>query len=297
MARGAGIALKTVQLFLRAIEFCCAAVILALFSYFLAKLNINNLPINAYLKSIEGLSGAAIIYTALAILLVCFIGGLGFFAFIALILDLCFLGSFIYIAWETRHGAGSCSGYVKTPFGDGDATTTHTQGSLPSLRTACKMQTANFSVSIVAIFFFLLSAFVEIALWRHHKAEKKYGPSPANNYTTGFGRRKFWRRRNRGVEAAGIGAGVGAGAGGFAAEKHYNNDSLPTHATPADTRASYATDNTMVGPEPVVYNKYGHVGNGGVGDGYAAPTTNHLGTNYNETARVPAANELPTTRY
>lgn len=152
MARGAGIALKTIQLFLRAIEFCCAAVILALFSYFLAKLNINNIHINAYLKSIEGISGAAIIYTALAILLVCFVGGFGFFAFVGALLDLCFLGAFIYIAWETRHGADSCKGNVITPFGSGNAYTTQTQGSLPSLRTGCKMQTANFAVAIVAMY-------------------------------------------------------------------------------------------------------------------------------------------------
>ncbi|KAI9746370.1 MAG: hypothetical protein M1818_000082 [Claussenomyces sp. TS43310] len=304
MARGAGIALKTVQLFLRSIEFGCAAVILALFSYFLAKLNINHLDINAHLKSVEGISGAAIIYTVVCIALVCFLGGFAFFAFLAFFLDICFLGAFIYIAWETRAGASSCSGYVKTPIGDGNTHSTHTAGSLPSLRTACKMQTANFAVAIVAIVFFLLSAIVEIALWRHHKAESKYGPGPANNYTTGSGRRKFWQRKNRrGVEApaavAGAGVGAGAGAGAFTTEKdtYRNNDTLPVHAVAGDARTSYATDNTIVGPEPVVYNKYGHVGNGGVGDGYAAPPTNHYGTAYGETARLPEEHELSTAQY
>jgi hypothetical protein len=44
-------------------------------------------------------------------------------------------------------------------------------------------------------FFFLISAFSEIALWKHNKSERKWGPSPANNYTEGSkrSRGKFWR--------------------------------------------------------------------------------------------------------
>lgn len=36
-----------------------------------------------------------------------------------------------------------------------------------------------------------------LLLNRHHRKEKKYGPSPANNYTSGKGRTPFWKRRNR----------------------------------------------------------------------------------------------------
>lgn len=47
---------------------------------------------------------------------------------------------------------------------------------------------------------FLISAIVQVLLARHHKKEKRFGPSPANNYTRGSGA-KFWqrRRKNRGV--------------------------------------------------------------------------------------------------
>lgn len=52
----------------------------------------------------------------------------------------------------------------------------------------------------VSSFLFLISAIVQLALGRHHKKEKRFGPSPANNYTAGSGI-KFWqrRRKNRGL--------------------------------------------------------------------------------------------------
>jgi len=301
MVRGSGIALKTLQWFLRAVEFCCAAVVLAIFSYFLAKLSINHVDISSQLKAVEGISGIAICYTIIAVLLVCFIGGFGFFAFLAFILDIAFVGGFIYIAYENRSGASSCTGNVNTPFGSGDVSTT-TTGSLPTLRTGCKMQTASFAVSIVAILFFLLSALVEIALWRHHKSEKKYGPGPANGYTAGSGSRKFWQRRNRNVDATMASGGIG-----LEKPNHINSNSLPTHATPSDARASYQTDNTMVSPESAVYNKYAHAGNGGVANTYTSPAAGHVGTGYGETAHAPlggyqttgvtGVSELSSTRY
>lgn len=159
MARASGVALKTVQLFLRAIELCCAALVLSLFSYFLAKLSIAHLPISNYAKSIEGISGIAVVYTALSILLVCCLGGLKFFAFLGFILDICFMAGFVYIAFETRTGVSSCmSGYVDTPLGSGDVTKNdnslyalNADANLPSLSQSCRMETANFAVSIVAM--------------------------------------------------------------------------------------------------------------------------------------------------
>ncbi len=159
MVRGAGIVLKSIQWFLRAIEFCCAAVVLAIFSYFLATLHNHNLPIDNYIRSVEGLSGGAALYTLIGLVLLCFLGGFTVFAFIAFILDLLFVGAFIYIAYENRGGASSCNGFVNTPFGSGDDNTgqnevTAPQGGvtlLPSLRTACRLQTAVFAVSIVAM--------------------------------------------------------------------------------------------------------------------------------------------------
>jgi hypothetical protein len=290
MGRAAGLSIKLLQFFFRLVEFGCAAVILGIFSYYLATLHNHSLPINDYIRSIEGISGVAVLYTGCAIILLWCLGGFAFFAFLAVLLDLAFIGGFIYVAYETRGGASSCTGIVNTPFGTGDVDTNNSvsDGSggftaLPSLHTACRLQTAAFSVAIVAIIFFLISAVLEVAMWRHHKADKKYGPGPSNNYTTGSGssRLRFWQRRRRNNTMA------------SAYEKPVNANALPAHATPADVRTSYATDNTMVGagPEPVVHNKYGH---GGVNDGYLAPGTAAPGF---QTSGVTGAHHSPAVNY
>lgn len=63
-------------------------------------------------------------------------------------------------------------------------------------------------------FLFLISILFQILLARHHKREKRFGPSPANGYTSGS-RRRFWSRKKN--NAGGPGA-----------------DTLPGHPTPED---------------------------------------------------------------
>lgn len=158
MAFGGGLALKGVSFFLRIIEFCCAAIILGIFSYFLATLANHDLHIATYIRAVEGISGAAVLYTIFALLLVCCLGGIAFFSIIGMLLDLGFTGAFIYIAWATRGGAHSCRGYVNTPVGSGNTNFVNVvdQGSggftrLPSLHTACQLEKACFAVSIVGL--------------------------------------------------------------------------------------------------------------------------------------------------
>jgi hypothetical protein len=117
---------------------------------------------------------------------------------------------------------------------------------------------------------FLLSALIELALIRHHRKEKAFGPSPANNYTAGSTPRRirFWQRQHR-DEAA-------LAAGGLAAAEKRHPESLPAHSTPADVRNSYNTDNTAVGTE-APYNKYG---TGALGDGYTAPNVGYREPGY-----------------
>lgn len=151
-----GLALKGVSWFLRIIEFCCAAIILGIFSYFLAVLSRNNLPIATYIKAVEGIAGAGVLYTVLALLLVCCLGGFAFFSAIAMVLDFCFAGAFAYLAYATR-GGRSCSGSVYTPLGSGNVGTQNSvpgasDGTfirLPSLYTACRLNTACFAVAII----------------------------------------------------------------------------------------------------------------------------------------------------
>jgi hypothetical protein len=153
-----GVALKSLSWFLRIIEFCCAAIILGIFSYFLAALHNYDLSIDTYIRAVEGISGAAVLYTIFALLLVCCLGGIAFFSLLGMLLDLAFAGAFIYVAYATRGGDGSCSGFVNTPLGSGNTLVDNTvpNGSngftrLPSLYTACRLNTACFAVAIVGV--------------------------------------------------------------------------------------------------------------------------------------------------
>ncbi|EME48691.1 hypothetical protein DOTSEDRAFT_67657 [Dothistroma septosporum NZE10] len=231
-----GGALRLFQTFLYALEFCCAAVCIGVFSYFLAVLADRDTGIATQWKAVEGISGAAVLYLIFAVLLTCCLGGISIFAFIAIALDVCFVGGMIAIAVLTRHGASKCSGFVRTPLGDGPATTdssgygnfgTGQNENLTyavSLRTACKLNTAVFAVSIIAAFLFLITAGLQVALVRHHKKEKRYGPSPSNNYTSGFGKKKFWQRKPKDTTIR----DTELGAGGLAAP---GPDMRPSHET------------------------------------------------------------------
>jgi hypothetical protein len=207
MGLGGGI-LRFGQTGLRALELLASIVVLAIFSYYLAVLANHKLPIAQWIRAVTGISGAAVLYGFFGVFLTLCLGGIGFFAFIAVVLDICFVGCFVAVAYLTRGGAGSCSGDVHTPLGSGPANS-HAPGYgqngfgfgrgatvtyFPNLRQACRLETACFSVSIVNIFLFLVTAAVQVLLARHHRKEKRYGPSPANNYTSGSGRTPFWKR-------------------------------------------------------------------------------------------------------
>lgn len=95
-----------------------------------------------------------------------------------------------------------------------------------------------------------MSALVEFALVRNRRKEKRFGPGPANGYTSGYG-----SKRRRGIF-------------GFGRKRGMTNDSntLPEHTHPADVRDSYATEQTRVGDShgdgtaANGYNKYGESG-------------------------------------
>ena len=177
---------------LRVLEFACAAIVLGIYSYFLAVLAKHDVTIPTWEKAVEGMSGAGVIYTLFAVVLTLCLGGVRVFGFLGIVLDILFAGCFAAIAYYTRHGAGSCSGVVNTPIGTGlDNQEAPGAG---DFGYACTLNTACFAVSILAIFLFLISAVFNFLLIQHHKKEKRYGPSPSNNYTKGKGRKPFWRR-------------------------------------------------------------------------------------------------------
>jgi hypothetical protein len=69
-------------------------------------------------------------------------------------LDLLFAGAFIAIAVMTRHGAGSCSGFVRTPLGDGDSNSYKGwEGAVftPRLSMACRLNKVCFAVALIGV--------------------------------------------------------------------------------------------------------------------------------------------------
>lgn len=156
MVSKSGLALKLLQWFIRGIEFLCAAVVLGIFSYFLAALHNNGFDVPTWTKAVEGISGAGVLYTITGLLLLCCLAGHPITSSIAILLDICFIGAFAYVAYANRAGANSCSGSVNTPFGVGSGDnqisgSTNGFTKLPTYKEACKLETASFAVSIIAM--------------------------------------------------------------------------------------------------------------------------------------------------
>lgn len=156
MGAKSGFTLKLLQWFNRGIQFLCCALILALTSYFLAAMSNHNINIPINIRAVEGISGIGVIYSAFGVLLVCCIAGFTLTSFLAIVLDVAFVGAFIYVATVYRRGT-SCSGStVDTVFGSGapDARVSSNRNGgvpLPTYRTACRMETANLAVAIVVM--------------------------------------------------------------------------------------------------------------------------------------------------
>jgi len=194
------LSLKLLQWFIRFIQLCCGIVVLAITSYFMASQDNHDLPIHIWERAVEGISGSFIIYTIVCILTLCFFAGLKVIGFLYIILDIAFIGAFIYVAWSYRHGANSCSGNnVETPYDTGPAGENvgeymHvTGGWMPTFRQACRMEKSCLAVAIIAIIFLLFSILNEFALMRDRK---KAASDPATKTGTKKGLFGF-RRRNR----------------------------------------------------------------------------------------------------
>jgi len=234
--------IKVLQTLVYGLAFCASAAILGIYSYFLATQKTHHAGIPIKHRAIEGIGGSGVLYTIFAVILTCFLGGIPFFAFIGIILDILFVGGFIAIAILTKDGASSCkANFLNTPLGSG-ASDDHRgrNGAIytPSLHTICKLETAVFACAIIGAFLFLIAALMQLALGRRHQKDKRYGPSPANGYTSGTGRKGWFKRRgaraghDRTVKDAEIGA---IPAGGVAATNghHHTNgrDSYQTATT------------------------------------------------------------------
>ncbi|KAJ5329672.1 hypothetical protein N7452_010062 [Penicillium brevicompactum] len=252
-----GVILRFFNLFLRVLQFLDGAVILGIFSYYLAVLSRNNQHIATWVKAVEGLAGAATLYGLLGMILTCCLGGVAFFAFLGVALDVCFVGAMVAIAILTRKGVSQCTGTVDTPLGTGNANDDTFSKGL-TFGMTCKLEKVVFAVAIIGIFLFLVSILFQVLLARHHKREKRFGPSPTNNYTHGS-RGAFWRRNKNHPEATGAA------------------DTLPGHPTPHDVE---------MGAEPQNEKKWYSFGRNKntATNGATAPAANGAGYGYGNSA-------------
>ncbi|KAL8905351.1 MAG: hypothetical protein Q9207_002699 [Kuettlingeria erythrocarpa] len=225
MVSKAGVALKSVSTFLRVLELLGSLLILGICSYWMGVLSHRNSSIPTWMKAVEGISGGAVIYTAFAVILTFFLGGKTFFAFLGLLLDILFCGAMIAIAVLTRHGTHSCPARdAPSPIGAGN-------------RTSCRLETAVFAVAIILALHFLITAALEVLLKRVHAKEKRYGPGPSNNYTSGSGKKAPFWKRNRGPktthEAYGPGGFSTANGAGTTNKKQpfWKRNKKPVHDT------------------------------------------------------------------
>jgi hypothetical protein len=159
-----GVFLRISSVGIRILQCLASAVILGIFSYFLAVLSDHKMPTARWIRAVEGLSGAATLYALIGSFFTICLGGIMFFGFMAMVLDVCFIASMIAIAAMTHDGTQHCWGYVNTPLGSGQASTVVGYGTngfgigsnrnftyIPSLGFVCRLQKAAFAVSIITM--------------------------------------------------------------------------------------------------------------------------------------------------
>lgn len=144
-----GLVLRFFNLAIRILQTLDAAVILGIYSYFLAIQTKHNVEIPQWMRAVEGLSGAAALYGLLGCLFTCCLGGVAFFAFMAVVLDVAFVGAMVAIAVLTRDGPQNCQGHVDTPLGSG-ASKSDSAAQL-NFGLACQLEKVVFAVSIIGM--------------------------------------------------------------------------------------------------------------------------------------------------
>jgi hypothetical protein len=146
---------------------CAAGTIVGIYGYFLSYLSLDGSHISAWKKAIEGISGAAVLYTLINAIMTCCLNYRPAIAIISTILDVCFAAGFVVISVLTRQSASSCNGYLHTPLGSGVSYGTPPgsvgrEGMIPYLWFVCSLNKAVFAVSIVAMLPLISTAVLQL---------------------------------------------------------------------------------------------------------------------------------------
>lgn len=153
-----GAVLRVSATTIRMIQFLCSIVILGIFSYYLAVLVRHGDSVNTWIRAVEGMSGAAALYTLIAIVLTCFLGGIIVFAFLAILLDVLFIGCFVAIAIFTKGSVQNCAGVTSSTTGlnIGDLNI-DASGDQSYADKLCNLEKAAFILAIINVY---VSAFL-----------------------------------------------------------------------------------------------------------------------------------------
>lgn len=154
------LALNNLLWTIRSLQLLCATLVLAIFSYLLVALHEYGLQIDVDLRAVEGISGAAVLYTLINMLSQCCLAsGLGCMSPLAVVFDVGFMAGFIFVAVVNKNGAEACRGNTDSPFGRGqgqlgdEASWPNMDGLNSHFRphAACELQRASFFTSIIAM--------------------------------------------------------------------------------------------------------------------------------------------------
>ncbi|MCJ1366278.1 hypothetical protein MMC16_005406 [Acarospora aff. strigata] len=242
--------LKSTSTLIRVLELLISLFILGTFSYYIGVSRKHSFYIPNYVRAIEGIAGAAVLYTLFAVVLTVFLGAKKIFAMLGVLLDLLFCGAFIAVAVLARDGARRCRGVVNTPLGRGDVSTVGI-GGVP-VKRICRLQQAVFALAIINAILFLITAILQFLLGKQDKNEKRYSNDyHTNDYPTGEARGPFWKRGNT-TSTRDTDAELGTvGTAGLVTEKHHNHNNTTNHTTPAirPSHETGMTGSTMTSPD------------------------------------------------
>ncbi|KAG6252448.1 hypothetical protein E4U49_007722, partial [Claviceps purpurea] len=146
------LALRGLLCTIRSLQLLCATLVLAM------ALHEYGLQIDVGLRAVEGISGAAVLYTLINMLCQCCLtSGLGCMSPVAAVLDVGFMVGFIFVAMVNQNGAGACRGYTDSPFGrrqgqlGDEASWPNMDGLISHVHphVACELQRASSFISII----------------------------------------------------------------------------------------------------------------------------------------------------
>ena len=164
-----GILLRFGGVINRILQLIFSIISVGIYAYFVSNIREAGFRPSNWTGAILGISTASAIYTLFGIVFTLCLGA-NFFGSLAIILDVAFIGAFIFVAYATRAARHSCSGYVATPLGAGSAGSETGLTIATSLRRACQMETVVFASAIILCVLYLMTAIWQYFMVRNHRA-------------------------------------------------------------------------------------------------------------------------------